>query len=172
MLDYIKNNPIAGTYQYINDNSGALYIGSADNIWRRHLAHLRPLDIDIAIANEGFENFTFKVLETFPIGTDRSILRQSERKWIDYFDVENNPLHYNKPRTGGTSKYNMWNPKKVYYSKRDMFSYSNDEGSKPRRCFYANSPVKKGGFTYRLPIGGFNEPISPTIIYDLSQKWS
>lgn len=169
MLDYVKNNPVAGTYQYINNNSGALYIGSADNIWRRHLEHLRPIDIDIAIANEGFENFTFKVLETFPIGTDRSILRQNERKWIDYFDAENNPLHYNKPHCGGDTKYSMWDVSKVQYIKQALLSHGNEEGLRPRKCFRAISPTKT---QYRLPIGLFYEPCTPTLLYDLSQQWS
>ena len=168
MLDYIKNNPIAGTYQYKNNNTGALYVGSADNIWVRHLKHLRPLDVDIAIANEGFENFTFKVLESFPIGTDRSVLRQNERKWIDDLDVENNPLHYNKP-PAITAKYNMWDAKKVYYCKYNMFKDGNQEGLRPRKVFQVCSPTPK---RYYLPIGGFYEPYTPTLLYDLSQQWS
>lgn len=172
MLDYIKSNPVAGTYQYINNNSGALYVGSADNIWRRHLEHLRPSDIDLAIANEGFENFTFKVLTAFPLGTDRSILRQNERKWIDYFDAENNPLHYNKPLIGGNNtKYHMWNVKKVYYSKRDMFRQGNKEGLRPRKVFKVISPIKEKT-NYILPIGAFYEPYTPTLLHDLSQRWS
>jgi len=161
MLDYIKNNPVAGTYQYINNNSGALYIGSADNIWRRHLEHLRPSDIDLAIANEGIENFTFKVLESFPLGTDRSILRQNERKWINYFDAENNPLHYNKS-VGSKPKYSMWDASKVAYNKRDMFR-CNEDGLNPRKVFRVASSTS---------FGSFYEPYTPTLLYDLSQQWS
>ena len=173
MLDYIKNNPVAGTYQYINNDSGALYIGSANNIWERYLGHLRTLDVDVAIANEGIENFTFKILDTFPIGTDKNILRQNERKWIDYFDAENNPLHYNKPCAAtGTIKYSLWDPIKVYYRKHSMFHH-NENGERLRRCFSVNSPTQqKGKQTYRLPIGLFHDPYTPTLLYDLSQQWS
>lgn len=169
MLDYVKNNPIAGTYQYENNNTGALYVGSADNIWARHLRHLYISDIDLAIYNEGLENFTFKVLDAFPLGTDRSILRQNERKWIDYLNVENDPLHYNKPLTGGLKKYNMWDASKVVYSKRDMLKDGNEDGLRPRKVFRVVSPTNS---CYSIPIGAFYEPITPTMLYDFSQQWS
>jgi len=163
---------IAGTYRYVNKNTGALYVGSADDIWRRHQRHLNPLPVDIAIANEGIENFDFEILAEFPFGTDRNILRQNERKWIDYYDAENNSLHYNQGFSLWKQKYTLWNPQKVYYKKDTMFQGGNEQGLKPRRCFQVNSPKVNTGHTYRLPIGLFNEPISPTIIYDFCQKWS
>lgn len=162
---------IAGTYKYTNINTGALYVGSAKNIWDRHMKHLNPLPIDLAIANEGFENFTFEILERFPLGTDKNILRQNERKWINYYDAENNPLHYNQGYSLWQQKYTLWDPQKVYYSKGNMFQHGHD-GSEPRRCFQINGPKINVGKTYRLPIGYFNEPISPTIIYDLCKKWT
>lgn len=161
-----KMKKVAGIYKYTNINTGALYIGSASNIKTRHSEHLNPLPIDVAIANEGFENFKFEILQEFPLGTDKEILRQDERKWIDYYDAENNPLHYNRGYSRFQIKYDLWDAQKVIYSKRDMFKRGND-GSKPLKCFRANSPIKtKDKKTYRLPIGLFNEFISPQIIYD------
>lgn len=158
---------MAGTYKYTHDDTGAVYIGSAENIWARHLRHLRPLRIDIAIANEGFENFTFEVLEEFPLGTDRSILRQNERKWIDYYDAENNPLHYNQ-RAGARPKYSMWDVTKVAYDKSLMFRCN--DGNNPRRCFVPRNPVNSSKPIKN--IGSFNDPISAEIIYNCVQKWS
>lgn len=156
---------IVGTYKYTNINTGALYIGSAEDIYGRHYKHLHPLPVDLAIANEGFENFKFEILQEFPLGTDRSILRQNEREWIDYYDAENNPLHYNQGYSRFQIKYNLWDAQKVNYKKATMFQNGRD-GSSPCRCFRVNSPVKANSKTYRLPIGQFNEFISPQIIYD------
>lgn len=154
---------VAGTYKYTNINTGALYVGSAKDIWDRYKTHLNVLDIDIAIANEGIDNFTFEILEEFPIGTDTSILRQNERKWINYYDAEKNPLHYNRP----LNKYSLWDATKVTYDKAMMFK-SND-GSNPRRCFVPRNPTNN---KLIKNIGYFNDPTSVEIIYDFIQKWS
>lgn len=52
-----------------------------------------------------------------------------------------------------------------------MFQCGHD-GSEPRRCFAAKSLKNNISREYYLPIGYFNEPISPTMIYDFCQKWS
>jgi hypothetical protein len=124
---------------------------------------MNPLPIDIAIANEGFENFTFEILEKFPMNTDKEILYQNERKWIDYYDAENNPLHYNV----GQGRYNLWDTKKVHHDARRV---GNGVGKSfnVKAGTFGNHPWNRTG----LPIGAFCEFVSPTIIYDLSQKWS
>ena len=138
----------------------------------KDIKHLNTLCIDVAIANEGIENFTFEIIEEFPLNVDQKILRESERKWIKHYDVENNPLHYNKGFSLSQIKYDsFWDSQKVLYVKSNMFSGGNN-GDNPRRCFKVNAPKQKSGWTYRLPIGTFNEFVSPTIIYDLVKKWS
>ena len=63
----------------------------------------------------------------------------------------------------------MWDTSKVKYEKH---LFDNNKGLDPRKCFRVKSLPNRGKVTQYLPIGMFNEFVSPEIIYDLSQKWS
>ena len=72
---------VAGVYKYTNINTGALYIGSAKNVWERYKQHLNTLCIDVAIANEGIENFTFEIV----CQCKAEELNEKEKYFIGFF---------------------------------------------------------------------------------------
>ena len=68
---------LAGVYAFINDITGAVYIGSSNNIGFRLVQHLRinPSNERLlrALNKYGLENFTFAVVEIFKVDTDVSM---------------------------------------------------------------------------------------------------
>ena len=81
-------------------------------------------------------------------------------------EVKNLQLHNTKEQTKNAIKshikYNIWNISCCEYYKSDMFR--NNGGNKPRRCFMYKYRAHK------LPIGMFNEFISPEIIDSIVQE--
>ena len=142
-----------GIYGITNNESEAMYVGRAEDINKRFLQHCNVQPIDLAIANEGVNNFTLSVIEELPF--DLNLLKERERYWIKYYNVENDPKHYNI----GLSKYSLWDASYCRYEKHSM--YRNNRELNPCRCFrytYDN---------YRLPMGRFEDFVSCEVIYRL-----
>ena len=149
-----------GIYSITNNNTESMYVGMATDIQRRFSDHCRIQLIDLAIANEGVDNFTLNVIEELP--NDMSILKKKERYWINYYDVENDPKHYNVGYSGhnnGFAKYTLWDPSKCDYQKNNMYRYNRDPN--PCKCFI---PVYNA---HRIRMGLFSEPLSCEIINEL-----
>lgn len=82
----------SGIYKIENKKTGQIYIGQSKNIERRFRHHCRVPMIDLAIANEGVENFHFDILEE----VDEEYLLEREKYWIKGYGVAENPYHYNQ----------------------------------------------------------------------------
>lgn len=84
-----------GIYLIRNKNTGQLYVGQSTNIEQRWRNHCNITAVDIAIAQDGAENFDLIILQE----TDEDSLSEYESHWMDYFDTCNNERHYNKKRS-------------------------------------------------------------------------
>lgn len=148
-----------GIYSITNNNTGSIYIGRAKDIQQRFITHCSVPPIDLALATEGVENFTLSVVEETP--NDIDILKRKEKYWIKYYDVENNPKHYNvgSGNHDGRGKYNLWDSTKCSYQKNSM--YQCNRTPDPCKCFI---PIYN---TYPIRMGLFSEPLSCEIINEL-----
>ena len=154
-----------GIYSITNSNTESMYVGQSTNIENRFKTHCNAQPIDIAIANEGVDNFTLRVIERLPKNAD--ILKKKERYWINFYDVENNPKHYNVGQGKhpnslvnlDTSKYTLWNPTISGYKKDLMFRRNREPN--PCRCFSVKYDA------YVIPIGYFHDSLSCEIINEL-----
>jgi group I intron endonuclease len=94
-------NMLAGIYKITNTKDGKSYIGQAVKLLSRYWKHVSTLrlqkhrnpHLQAAINKFGIENFTFEVLEVLPL--DKSLLKQREQYWIDYYNTCNNKFGYN-----------------------------------------------------------------------------
>lgn len=84
----------SGIYMIRNKKTGQIYIGQSKNIEARFNEHCRVSNVDLAIALEGKENFDLHIIEE--VYNNRSILYNREQYWIKYYNVVDNPYHYNK----------------------------------------------------------------------------
>jgi hypothetical protein len=68
---------LAGAYAFINDITGAVYIGSSINMAKRLVDHAVDKDTNVRLQNAinkyGLGNFTFAVVEIFKVDTDVSM---------------------------------------------------------------------------------------------------
>lgn len=137
-----------------NKKTKQIYIGQSTNIEKRFKVHCRALPVDVAIANEGVDNFDFIVLEE----ANSDDLQECEEYWIDYFDAYNNPKHYNQSSGCNLSDralYTLWDTGYCNYQKNIK------GGNKAFHFRYEG---------YKPPIGTFHDFISCEIIGDLIRK--
>lgn len=79
-------------YMIVYNKTGQLYIGETVNFNRRIKQHINSKNnnvnskIDEFIQNHNIDDFHFFILEILP--SDKTILRQKEREYIDLFDAE------------------------------------------------------------------------------------
>ena len=147
-----------------NKKTGQIYIGQSKNIERRFRNHCNIIAIDVAIANEGVDNFDFSIIEE----VDESLLKAREQYWINYYNAHQNPKHYNrklKPEESlkngyghdnGRAKYTLWDINCCTYFKKD--------GGVLRKRFGAKYN------TYRIPMGRFHDFVSCEIINQLIKE--
>lgn len=138
-----------------NKKTGQKYIGQSENIEKRFKVHCSISYIDMAIANEGVDNFDFIIIEE----TSKDKLEERERYWIDFFDTYNDEKHYNQSSGHNfmdRAKYNnLWDVSRCHYQK------SKNRYNKSFSCRYNG---------YRLPIGMFHDFLTCEIILDLIEK--
>lgn len=150
------NKLTSGIYKIENKKTGQIYIGQSKDIETRFRRHCSVPPIDIAIANEGVDNFDFEILEE----VHEDDLLEREKHWIQGYGAVENPYHYNCQIAGGehlqygygidgpNSKYTLWDSSVCDFSRHTMYR----EGRRkinPCACF---SLRYKG---YRVPIGMF-----------------
>lgn len=155
-----------------NKKTGQIYIGQSKNIERRFRNHCNITAIDLAIANEGVDNFDFSIIEE----VDESLLKEREQYWINYYNAHQNPKHYNrklKPEeslkngyghNNGRAKYTLWDITCCRYQKDKMVK-NNNPLDYPRKCFIFKHKGKI------IPIGTyFYDFISCEIINQLIEE--
>lgn len=81
----------SGIYKIENKKTGQVYIGQSKNIERRFNEHCNAISVDVAIAMEGKDNFSFEILEE----VDENKLKERERFWIWGYGAYENDYHYN-----------------------------------------------------------------------------
>jgi len=68
---------LAGVYAFINDITGAVYIGSSINLAKRLVDHAVYKDTNVRLQNAinkyGLVNFTYVVVEIFKVDPDVSV---------------------------------------------------------------------------------------------------
>ena len=136
-----------------NKKTGQIYIGQSTDIEKRFYSHCNISAIDVAIAQEGKENFDFIIVEE----TTEDKLLDSERYWIDVYDTSSDSFHYN-----GSGMYDLWDNSYCIYDKNHM--YSNNRIPNPCKCFYL-----KYGAT-KMAIGMFHDFVSCQIINQLIKE--
>lgn len=143
-----------------NKKTGQIYIGQSKNIETRFKKHCQVRLVDIAIANEGVENFEFKIIEEVP----EDKLNQSEQYWIQYYNAYENIEHYNM-HPGGYVTAGHFNPR-AKYTLWDIncCTYFKEDGGVLRKRFSAKYN------TYRIPIGRFHDFVSCEIINQLIKE--
>ncbi len=149
---------ICGIYKIENKKTGQIYIGQSTDIQRRFKRHCSVLPVDLAIANEGVENFDFTTIEQ--VSFDKLIERESY--WIDYYNTLNSN-HYNRCKGHNLKKYLLWDTSKCYYRVYNMLGHNRKPN--PCRCFAA----KYNGHV--LQIGLFEDFLSCEIVNDLINKY-
>ena len=143
-----------------NKNTGQIYIGQSKNIEKRFKKHCSIPLVDIAIANEGKENFDFNIIEENVLD-----LYERETYWINYYNTYHDDFHYNNNDGNNIRfkrKYTLWDVSFIHYDKSAMFR--KNFNLNPRKCFY---------FLYnniRIPIGGFYDYVSIEIINQLTKE--
>lgn len=88
---------IRGIYRIANKRTGQCYIGQSVDIGNRWTEHFKEAIMGTlnastskfyrALAEEGFENFTYEILEQVE---DRSQLDERERYWINFYNSKEN----------------------------------------------------------------------------------
>ena len=150
-----------------NKKTGQMYIGQSKNIERRFTLHCNPSNIDVAIANEGLENFDFSIVEELD---NELLLLKQEKFWIDYYNVEEDENHYNvgygkhsnSLMNLDRTKYTLWNVTDCHYHKENMTKRNRNPN--PCRCF---------AFRFQkadIPIGLFHDFLSVEIISQLVKE--
>lgn len=153
-----------GTYMIRNKKTGQIYIGQSKDIEKRFRTHCYISDIDKAILLEGKDNFVFSIIEE----VDESLLREREKYWIDYYNVEQDIKHYNRPPitpkgcNGLNRKYVLWDTIYCYYNRHDMIR--NNRVPNPCKCFAFHYKGKK------INIGFFHDFITCKIINQLVKE--
>lgn len=148
-----------------NKKTGQMYIGQSRNIEKRFKQHCNVQPIDLAIANEGVENFSFNIIEEVD---NVSLLLSQEKFWIDYYNTEENDEHYNRKLCDISKfsdmniKYTLWNVSYCQYSKRDMFR----NGRIPDLCKCFRLIINNKG----VPIGCFHDFVTCEIISQLIEE--
>lgn len=150
-------NVTCGVYIIRNKKTGQIYVGQSINIERRFSKHCNISPIDMAIANEGVENFDFDIIEE----VDQSLLLEREKAWINYYGAEKIDRHYNVG-PGRIGKYTLWDTSYCEYDKNKMCR--EDREPDLCRCFY----IRYDG--YRIPIGVFHDFTTINIINGLIQE--
>lgn len=143
-----------GTYMIKNKKTGQIYIGQSSNIEQRFDLHCRISPIDLAIGNEGVDNFDFIIIEE--VSKDK--LLERERYWIDFYNAYENEYHYNLSSGCYFSdifKYDLWDVGCCHYKK------GRPDGQKVFSFIYDN---------YRIPMGMFNDFVSVEIINRLVKE--
>ena len=158
-------NVTLGIYMIKNKKTGQMYIGQSKNIERRFREHCNVASIDVAIANEGMDNFDFIILEE----TTKDKLIEREKYWIQYYNTYHNSSHYNvcltpitNLKNGNKRKFFLWDTKVCRYKKHAMFQ--NGRTPNPCRCFQ---------FYYQeayIPIGVFHDFVTCEIINRLIKE--
>ena len=85
------NKLTSGIYKIENKKTGQIYIGQSKNIEKRFSMHCRISLVDMDIAIQGKENFSFDILEE----VEEQRLDERERFWIDGYGAYENDYHYN-----------------------------------------------------------------------------
>jgi len=98
----INLNGASGIYCLINQDTGAMYIGSSVNLYDRILNHLTGnisnLHIQNAILKYSLAAFTFKVIEQ----CSKSLLLERKQYWLDWLFSLPRSLRYNFLPTAGS----------------------------------------------------------------------
>lgn len=81
---------LPGIYKLTNKVNGKIYIGESNNVFAR-MAKYRyeacTRTINFAIKKYGWNNFRKEIIEVFPIGTTKQILRTRETFWIKFLNA-------------------------------------------------------------------------------------
>ena len=150
---------ISGVYKIEHKITGQKYIGQSKDIERRFKTHCSVPPIDMAIAQEGVDNFEFSIIEE--VSEDE--LLEKERYWIDYYMADTNIKHYNVRKSDdpfNRRKYTLWDTSCCNYRRTN---------GQDKNKFYKNFLFRYKG--YILPISGFNDFLSCEIISDLIDKF-
>lgn len=102
--NYTKTHKICGIYKITNRLKNKSYIGLSIDVYKRWKEHYGGKDqlIDMAIKNDGIENFTFEILEE----CEESKLSEREKYWADEYYCCNTyvPNGYNVALTGARTQ--------------------------------------------------------------------
>lgn len=88
----------SGVYKFVNKINGKIYIGESKNFKRRMCYYRNSKErrpIMDAFKKYGFEGFDFFIIESFPLGTPKSVLWDREEFWIKIYNSTNNKVGYN-----------------------------------------------------------------------------
>lgn len=96
----LKSFPnLAGIYKFVNKINGKIYIGEGKSLKRRVVRYFHekkePRPIIRAFNKYGFDNFEYYVVESFPLGTPKSVLLDREEFWIKFYQTLNPKIGYN-----------------------------------------------------------------------------
>lgn len=116
----------SGIYKITQINTGKLYIGLSTDIYARranHMAYLKSgrhpnSELQNDVNKYGLKSIKFDALELVP-STDREILLDRERFWVEKYGVEN---CYNSPRFMNSNRINP-----IAYSRIKNLQSSNGE---------------------------------------------
>lgn len=119
----------------MNKKTGQTYIGKSINIEDRFKQHTSTELVDVAIANEGVDNFVFFIIEE-----SNDNLNELEQYYIKQYNTFEDSRHYNQTAGHGNkglcgslhplSKYTLWDTQFANYVKGNMFR----EGREPNPC--------------------------------------
>lgn len=101
-IDSIDNFPsLPGIYKFTNKINGKIYIGESlvlsDRMNNYKNSFLKRDDQRIyrAFKKYRLENFSYFLLEVFPIGTEKAVLLEREKFWISFYQTTDKDIGYN-----------------------------------------------------------------------------
>ena len=127
---------IPGIYKFTNKTNGKVYIGESlymkDRMSKYRASIKRPACvIDRALAKYSFDGFYLEVVESFPIGTPKSVLLGREKFWIWFYNSTDTDLGYNRVAFGkDMTGYKMSQEAKNKISKANKGRKFSDESKK------------------------------------------